>query len=59
LLNLAVEFKRSTHAAKPLIINPATIYITFRVSRKRQIKARLAVNGHSIGKSRNAEQALS
>jgi len=44
---------------KPAAINPATIYITFRVSRKRQIKARLAANGHSIGKSRNAELALS
>jgi hypothetical protein len=54
-----------------LVINPATIHIVFRVSRKRQIKARLAAKaqciryahgagpGHSIGKSRNAELALS
>jgi len=40
-------------------INPATIYVVFRGPRKRQIKARLAANGHSIGKSCNAELALS
>ncbi|MCP4276012.1 MAG: hypothetical protein GY779_06630 [Gammaproteobacteria bacterium] len=38
-------------------INPATKYAVFRVSDKRQIKARLAANGYSIGKSRNAELA--
>ena len=41
------------------IINPATMYIAFRASRKRQIKARLAANGYSIGKSRYAELAFS
>jgi hypothetical protein len=40
-------------------INPATIYIVFRASRKCQIKAQLAANGYSIGKSCNAELTLS
>jgi len=42
-----------------LTINPATIYIAFRAPRKRQIKAWLAANGCSIGKSRNTELAFS
>ena len=40
------------------LINPATIYVVFRAIDKRQIKARLAANGCSIGKSRNAELAF-
>jgi len=40
-------------------INPTTIYIVFRASRKRQIKAQFAANGYSIGKSCNAGLALS
>ena len=40
------------------IINPMTIYVAFRASDKRQIKAQLAANGCSIGKSCNAELAL-
>ena len=40
------------------IINPATKYIVFRVTDKRQIKAQLAGNGCSIGKSCNAALAL-
>jgi hypothetical protein len=39
-------------------INPAPKYAVFRVSDKRQIKARLAGNGCSIDKSCNAELAL-
>ena len=41
-----------------MAINPATIYAVFRASPKRQIKAQLAGNGHSIGKSCNAELTL-
>jgi hypothetical protein len=41
------------------VINPVTKYDVFRFSSKRQIEARLAGNGHSIGKSRNAELAFS
>ncbi len=44
---------------KSVAINPATIYIVFRASGKCQIKAQLAANGYSIGKSCNAELALS
>ena len=39
-------------------INPATKYVVFRASDKRQIKAQLAGNGCSIDKSCNAEMAL-
>jgi len=39
-------------------IAPATIYVIFRASTKRQIKAPLAANGCSIGKSCNAGLAL-
>jgi len=35
------------------------MYIVFRASRKRQIKAQLAANGYSIGKSCNAGLTLS
>ncbi|MCG6937830.1 MAG: hypothetical protein LJE83_06600 [Gammaproteobacteria bacterium] len=44
---------------KSKLINPATIYVTFRVTGKYRIKARLAGNGYSIDKSRNAEPAFS
>ena len=40
------------------IINPATIYVAFRATDKRQIKAQLAGKGCSLGKSCNAELAL-
>jgi hypothetical protein len=41
-------------------INPATQYIVFRSSRKRQIKAWRTGNGYySIGKGRNAVLAFS
>jgi hypothetical protein len=39
-------------------INPATMYVVFRASDKRQIKAQPAGNDYSIGKSCNAEMAL-
>jgi hypothetical protein len=35
------------------------MYIVFRASRKRQIKAQLAANGYSISKSCNAGLTLS
>ena len=40
-----------------VLINPATIYIAFRASSMRWIKAQCAANGHSIGKCCNAEPA--
>ncbi|MCP4392117.1 MAG: hypothetical protein GY802_27740 [Gammaproteobacteria bacterium] len=46
------------HTLAVCTINPATKYAVFRVSEKLQIKARLAANGYSIDKSRNAELAL-
>jgi hypothetical protein len=41
-----------------VLINPATKYVVFRASDKRQIKAQLAGNGCSIDKSCNTELAL-
>jgi hypothetical protein len=57
---LVLNLSRAVHQCVDIslhIINPATIYIAFRASNIRWIKAQCAVNGRSIGKYCNTEPA--